>query len=204
MTFLKGTSNFNKHVWAERLKHVFIVMLAYLAFIYLLSKAHSTANFHELLQINFTQANYRGFLIPYPIFYILIEEYAFRVTVNRAKFHAILAAVIMLILSIHQFSSEAFSFYLFSIYGLVLLIQLNNQSPSNYAVSVGFLISLSALCTFHLLKFDLSELSINQQLIGYLLPIFVLGTLQFLLKQRHTSLESLLTYLIIYLISDGL
>jgi len=202
MTLFKYSSHLKKHVWAEWLKHVFIITLSYMAVIFLLAIPESTENFRRLLQINFTSINYSGLLISKPLFYILYEELAFRSSLKDSKVVLVLASAFLLILSIYQFSRADYSFYLFSIYGLFLLIHLNRQAQSRTSLFMNYILGLLGLCSFHLLKFDLSIIPINTVLTNYLFPILLLGIFLNYLKNRYNRIASLLCYLLIYLISQ--
>ncbi len=200
ITFNDGSS-FEKHVWAKRLKHVFLIALSYFAFIFLLALIEPSKDFRQLLRINFTPINYSGFLISKPIVYILYEEFTFRSSLEDSKAVLFIACALLLILSIYQFSSAEPSFYLFSIYGLFLLIHLNRQTHSKSSIFMNYLLGLLGLCIFHLLKFELSIGSVNMVATNYLLPILSLGVLLNYLKTTYTWIASLICYLLIYLIS---
>ena len=151
MTLFKYSSRLKKDVWAERLKHIFIIALSYMAVIFIQAMLESTENFRRLLQINFTSINYTGLLISKPLFYILYEELAFRSSLKDSKVVLVLASAFLLILSIHQFSRADYSFYLFSIYGLFLLIHLNRSAQSRTSLFMNYILGLLGLCSFHLL-----------------------------------------------------
>ena len=202
MIHVNNNKNVKKHVWVVRLKHVLLAIFTFLIGILLLSRLQPNSNFSKLLQANFTQMNYSGFLIAKPLFYIFFEEFAFRAALKPTRYFLGIAAFLVLFLSINQFPGASLSFYLFSVYGLFLLIQFNKNLQTKFILGLHYLLSLSALNAFHLLKFDLREFSIDQLILTYLLPITMLGTMLFWQRLKHPPAISLLTYLFIYLLSS--
>ncbi len=202
MTSTNKCFTFNRYVWALRLKHILFAILLYLACCYLLSKSDLTGNFSTLLRINFTHSNYAGFLVAHTTFYLLFEELAFRAVLNKSKIELTISVILLLILSIQQFTSGAFSFYVFAFYGLFLLAQLNKSSPLDRAIFIDKFLCLCALSCFHLLKFELSNLEMFDLLLNYILPIVILGMILMYLRHHYSIVESLLCYLFLHLLID--
>lgn len=193
-------SNLKKHVWVLKLKRVLLAVSIYLAVIFLIAKLIVTADFETLLKINFTSKYYIGFLIPNTIFYILFEEVAFRNPLKKTRLNLSLAITLLLVLSVHQFPEAQASFYLFSVYGLFLLVHLNKPTMNPILKYTNMALSFCALSLFHLLKFDLNQTPFFEQMTHYVLPILGLAILLSYLRIKYTIATSLLSYLILHIL----
>ncbi len=196
--------NKKEHTWIYKSKYVLftstLLFLSILLYTVIIENTYTSTiaddGIFSLLTANFKYHN--GFL-PNILLYLVFEELAFRKSLKITGEHLILSLPLLFILSGHAFLNEDNSLYIFALYGIFLITLYKLKYTSQFIRVINFVLSLAALCAFHISMFTRDSYHDYDLLFFNIIPIIIVGISFAFIRLKFNSSWSLIAYVIFIL-----